>query len=35
MSADLTKGSFGHESNCNVIDISKTPKIKKIYMILQ
>ena len=28
MSADLTKGSFGHESNYNVTYIKKTPQIK-------
>ena len=35
MSADLTKGSFGHFGSFYVIKISKTPKISIFCMFLQ
>ena len=35
MSADLTKGSFGHFSSFYVIRISKTSKISIFFMFLQ
>ena len=35
LSADMTKGSFGHFSSFCVIKISKTSKISRFFMFLQ